>query len=444
MSSNSCTTPSRTVGWRLPRRATTGQSEDLRPSPRGVVRSAPGVPSPVGRVLRPGEPVRRSTCRGHPPAPILRSSPGHGYARGSGSGAGSGRGGMRSIWRGAVSFGLVSIGVKLYSATEDKDIRFHQVHATDGGRVKYKRVCSIDGDEVEYGDIAKGYELPDGQVVVLTDEDFEELPLSTRREVEVLEFVDQDEIDPIMFEKTYYLEPEGPAARPYVLLRDALENAGQVAITKIAIRQRESLAALRVRDGILVLHTMRWPDEIRRPDFAFLDEDISVRPQELKMAEALIGSMTGAFDHTEFTDDYREAMTALLEAKQSGGEVQTVPELEDTGGAVVDLMSALRRSVERARGGAVADSGDDATDDDAEDEAQAATAPARRAPAKGTPAKKAPAKKTAAQKTAAEKPAAKATAATRTAATSTSAKKAPAAKKAADKPPAKRARRSAS
>jgi DNA end-binding protein Ku len=350
---------------------------------------------------------------------------------------------MRSIWRGAVSFGLVSIGVKLYSATEDKDIRFHQVHATDGGRVKYKRVCSIDGDEVEYGDIAKGYELPDGQVVILTDEDFEELPLSTRREIEVLEFVDQDEIDPIMFEKTYYLEPEGPAARPYVLLRDALENAGQVAITKITIRQRESLAAMRVRDGILVLHTMRWPDEIRRPDFAFLDEDISVRPQELKMAEALIGSMTGAFDPTEFTDDYREAMTALLEAKQSGGEVQTVPELGDTGGAVVDLMSALRRSVERARGGAVADSGDDATDDDAEDEAPAATAPARRAPAKRTPAKKAPAKNTPAKKTAAEKPAAKATAATRTATTSTTAKKAPAAKKAADKPPAKRARRSA-
>ena len=262
---------------------------------------------------------------------------------------------MRSIWRGAVSFGLVSIGVKLYSATEDKDIRFHQVHATDGGRVKYKRVCSIDGEEVEYSDIAKGYELPDGQVVILTDEDFDDLPLSTRREIEVLEFVDQDEIDPIMFEKTYYLEPDGPAARPYVLLRDALENAGQVAITKIAIRQRESLAALRVRDGVLVLHTMRWPDEIRRPDFAFLDEDISVRPQELKMAEALIGSMTGEFDPSQFTDDYREAMTALLEAKQSGGEVQQVPEVPDSGAAVVDLMSALRRSVERARGGAADD-----------------------------------------------------------------------------------------
>ncbi len=335
---------------------------------------------------------------------------------------------MRSIWRGAVSFGLVSIGVKLYSATEDKDIRFHQVHAADGGRVKYKRVCSIDGEEVEYSDIAKGYELPDGQVVILTDEDFDELPLSTRREIEVLEFVAQDEIDPIMFEKTYYLEPDGPAARPYVLLRDALENAGQVAITKIAIRQRESLAALRVRDGVLVLHTMRWPDEIRRPDFGFLDEDISVRPQELKMAEALISSMTGEFDAGEFTDDYREAMTALLEAKQSGGEVQQVPEVEDTGGAVVDLMSALRRSVERARGGSSGAA-------DADAEADAAEAPdaeaSERAPAKrAATAKKAPAKKAAA------KPAEKTTAA------KTGAEK-PAAKKTADKPPAKRARRSA-
>jgi DNA end-binding protein Ku len=337
---------------------------------------------------------------------------------------------MRSIWRGAVSFGLVSIGVKLYSATEDKDIRFHQVHAADGGRIKYKRVCSIDGEEVEFSDIAKGYELPDGQVVILTDEDFEQLPLSTRREIEVLEFVDQDEIDPIHYEKTYYLEPDGPAVRPYLLLRDALENAGQVAITKIAIRQRESLAAMRVLDGVLVLHTMRWPDEIRRPDFAFLDEDITVRPQELQMAEALIGSMSGKFDPTEFTDDYREAMTALLEAKQSGGEVQQVPETADTGGAVVDLMSALRRSVERARGGGAAD---DSADDSADDEA---------APAKKAPAKKAPAKKSA---TAKADPAEKAPAKKTAAAKKTTAKKAaPAEKKtASDKPPAKRARRSA-
>ena len=350
---------------------------------------------------------------------------------------------MRSIWRGAVSFGLVSIGVKLYSATEDHDIRFHQVHAADGGRVKYKRVCSIDGEEVEYGDIAKGYELPDGQLVVLTDADFEELPLSSRREIEVLEFVDQDQIDPIHFEKAYYLEPDGPATRPYVLLRDALENAGQVAITKIAIRQRESLAALRVREGVLVLHTMRWPDEIRRPDFGFLDEDVAVRPQELQMAEALISSMSGEFDPSEFTDDYREAMTALLEAKQTGGDVQPVPEVADSGAAVVDLMSALRRSVERARGGEEAPA------------APAKAAPAKKAPARKPPAaKKAPpaadddgppATRTTAKKAPAAKKAPPAADDDAPPATRTTAKKAPAAKKAAPsgKPPAKRTRRSA-
>lgn len=333
---------------------------------------------------------------------------------------------MRSIWRGAVSFGLVSIGVKLYSATEDKDIRFHQVHAADGGRVRYKRVCSIDGEELEYSDIAKGYELPDGQMVILTDEDFDDLPLSSRREIDVLQFVPQDEIDPIHFEKTYYLEPDGPATRPYVLLRDALENAGQVAITKIAIRQRESLAALRVREGVLVLHTMRWPDEIRRPDFAFLDEDISVRPQELQMAEALISSMTGEFEPGEFTDDYREAMEALLEAKQTGGEVAQPPEAPDDGAAVVDLMSALRRSVERARGGSADESG------------AAAEEPAKKAPAKRAPAKKAAGADDGGGASA-KKPAAKKAAAKKTAAKSTAAKTSPAKKTA----PAKRARRSA-
>ncbi|MPQ96982.1 Ku protein [Modestobacter sp. I12A-02628] len=309
---------------------------------------------------------------------------------------------MRSIWRGAVSFGLVSIGVKLYSATEDHDIKFHQVHRTDGGRVKYKRVCSVDGAEIEYGDIAKGYELPDGQLVVLTDADLDELPLSTRREIEVLQFVDQAQIDPVHFEKTYYLEPDPSAVRPYVLLRTALENAGQVAITKIAIRQRESLAALRVLDGVLVLHTMRWPDEIRTPDFGFLDEDVEVRPQELTMAESLISTMAGDFDAAAFTDDYREAMAALLEAKQSGGEVREAPEAtDDDGAAVVDLMSALRRSVERARGG---DAPAEPAAEPVADEAPAAPArkATKRAPAQepaadaddaAAPAKKAPAKR---------------------------------------------------
>ncbi|MGY1709702.1 Ku protein [Geodermatophilus sp. SYSU D00758] len=350
---------------------------------------------------------------------------------------------MRSIWRGAVSFGLVSIGVKLYSATEDKDIRFNQVHATDGGRIKYKRVCSIDGEEVEYRDIAKGYELPDGQLVILTDEDFDELPLATRREIEVLQFVDQEEIDPIHFEKTYYLEPDGPATRPYVLLRDALENAGRVAITKIALRQRESLAALRVREGVLVLHTMRWPDEIRRPDFAFLDEDVAPRPQELQMAEALIGSMTGDFDPTEFTDDYRVAMTALLEAKQTGGDVQPLPETADSGAAVVDLMSALRRSVEAARGGAAEEPPATRTP------AKKATAPrkataSRRGAASSSGDGEAPARRTA-RKATAEKPAAEKATARKATAKKATARKATAKKPTAgtDEQPAKRARRSA-
>ncbi len=311
---------------------------------------------------------------------------------------------MRSIWRGAVSFGLVSIAVKLYSATEDHDVKFHQVHKADGGRVKYRRVCSVDGEEIEYADIAKGYELPDGQLVVLTDADLDELPLGSKHEIEVLQFVDQSEIDPVHFEKTYYLEPEGAATRPYVLLRTALEKAGQVAITKIAIRQRESLAALRVRDDVLVLHTMRWPDEIRTPSFGFQDEDITAKPAELAMAESLISTMSGSFDATAFTDDYKEAMTALLEAKLAGGQVtRPVETEEDDGGAVVDLMSALRRSVERAGQGKA---GEDATAG-ADPEADAAETPAKKAPAKKAAATKAPAKKAAAKKAPAKKAAAK-------------------------------------
>ncbi|KQS71548.1 DNA repair protein [Modestobacter sp. Leaf380] len=314
---------------------------------------------------------------------------------------------MRSIWRGAVSFGLVSIAVKLYSATEDHDVKFHQVHATDGGRVKYRRVCSVDGEEIEYRDIAKGYELPDGQLVVLTDADMDELPLGSKHEIEVLQFVDQSEIDPVHFEKTYYLEPEGTATRPYVLLRSALENAGQVAITKIAIRQRESLAALRVRDGVLVLHTMRWPDEIRAPEFGFLDEDVTAKPAELAMAESLISTMSGTFDPTAFTDDYKEAMAALLEAKQAGGDVVRPEESaeDEDDGSVVDLMSALRRSVEKAGKKPAADDGADAS----AEEAPAERAPAKKAPAKkaaakkAAPAKKAPAKKAPAEKAAASK-----------------------------------------
>src|SRR5438309_1987156 len=200
---------------------------------------------------------------------------------------------MRSIWKGAISFGLVTIPVKLYSATEQRDVSFHQVHREDGGRVKFKRVCSVDGEEVPYADVAKGYELPTGDMVVLTDEDFADLPLTTSRRIDVLQFVPADQVDPILFNKSYYLEPDAAGAKPYVLLRDALERSGKVAIVKIALRQRESLATLRVRDGVFVLEMMLWPDEIREPQFGFLDDDIDVRPQELSKAESLIDTLSG-------------------------------------------------------------------------------------------------------------------------------------------------------
>ncbi|HST67724.1 MAG TPA: Ku protein, partial [Mycobacteriales bacterium] len=212
---------------------------------------------------------------------------------------------MRAIWKGAVSFGLVSIPVKLYTATEEKDVSFHQVHREDGGRIRYKRVCQIDGEEVAYADIAKGYELPSGETVVITDEDLADLPLASSRVVDVLSFVPLEQVDPIYFAKSYYLEPDKTATKSYVLLRDALEKAESVALVKVAIRTRESLATLRVREGVLVLETMVWPDEVRTPDFGFLDEDISVRPQELSMAESLIESMSADFDPDQYHDEYR-------------------------------------------------------------------------------------------------------------------------------------------
>ncbi|NUP65278.1 MAG: Ku protein [Nonomuraea sp.] len=255
---------------------------------------------------------------------------------------------MRSIWKGAISFGLVTIPVKLYSATEQKDVSFHQVHRDDGGRIRYKRVCTLDGEEVPYADIAKGYELATGEMVVLTDEDFEDLPLTTSRRIDVLQFTPAEQIDPIYFAKSYFLEPDAQGAKPYVLLRNALESSGQVAVVKVALRQRESLATLRVRDGVFVLETMLWPDEIRTPDFGFLEEDIEVRAQELKMAESLISTMESDFDPSEYHDTYREALQQVIEAKVAGKEV-IAPREEEEAGPAVDLMAALRASVDAAK-----------------------------------------------------------------------------------------------
>jgi DNA end-binding protein Ku len=293
--------------------------------------------------------------------------------------------------------------VKLFSATEEHDIRFHQVHREDGGRIKYKRTCSVDGQEVSYDQIAKGLELDNGETVILTDEDFAQLPLKSSREIDVLEFVPDSQVDPVMYAKTYYLEPEGKATKPYVLLREALKSTDRVAIVKVALRQRESLAALRVRDDVIVLQMLLWPDEVRQPDFGFLDDDVELRPQELQMASSLVESMAGDFDPAEFHDEYREALQSLIEAKEGRAETVATPgEKTERTGQVVDLMSALRASVERAKSGRGAE----------QEEPAAAKTAAKKAPAAKAAAKKAPAKKTAAKKTAAKKtPAAKKTAA---------------------------------
>ncbi|MEU4644366.1 Ku protein [Micromonospora sp. NPDC047465] len=315
---------------------------------------------------------------------------------------------MRAIWKGAVSFGLVSIGVRVYSATEEKDIRFHQVHRDDGGRIRYKRTCQVCGEEVTYDDIAKGYDIGGGEMVILTDEDFADLPLSTSHAIDVLEFVPAEQVDPILYNKAYFLEPEGTATKPYVLLRDALADSERVAIVKVALRQREQLATLRVREGVLLLNTMLWPDEIRSPDFGFLDEDLKVRPPELAMASSLIDSMAGEFEPDAFTDDYRAALQEVIDAKVEGREVVQPEEVEEAPAAAVDLMAALKASVERAkaaRGEAPAGGGGEPTPISAARSAQkkAAEKKAAKAPAKKAAEKKAAPKKTAAKKAAPKK-----------------------------------------
>ncbi len=259
---------------------------------------------------------------------------------------------MRSMWKGAVSFGLVMIPVKLYAATETKDIAFRQVHREDGGRIRFRRFCSIEDAEVPYEDVAKGFELPDGEVVILTEEDMADLPLPTTRSIEVVQFTPAEQLDPILFNRSYYVEPETAGARAYCLLRDALEESGKVAIAQVALRQRESLAILRVREGVLVLETLLWPDEVRAPAFPFLDEDIDVRPQELRMAGSLIESMTVDFDPDEYHDNYREALQELVNAKVEGREVVQPEVAQESTGDTSSLADALRASLAAARGGA--------------------------------------------------------------------------------------------
>jgi len=287
---------------------------------------------------------------------------------------------MRSIWKGAITFGLVNVPVKVYSATEDHDVSLHQVHDKDGGRIRYKRVCELDGEVVEYAHIAKAFD--DGErTVVLTDADMALLPAERSREIDVVEFVPSDQVDPIMFEKSYYLEPDSKSVKAYALLRRTLEETDRTAIVQFALRQKTRLGALRVRGDVLMLQSLLWDDEVREAKFPSLDEKVSITDKELQMSQALVASFESDFSPEKFTDDYQEQLRELIEAKlEKGDAVDTAETFGDAaegegGGEVLDLMEALRRSVEKNR---------EATKGASSGKAAASKKPA----AKKTPAKK--------------------------------------------------------
>ncbi len=259
---------------------------------------------------------------------------------------------MRAIWKGAISFGLVNVPVKLYSATSSHDLSLHQVHDEDGGRIRYERRCEVCRQVVAYKNIDKAYD--DGtQTVVLTKDDIASLPAEKSREIDVVEFVPADQIDPLRLDSSYYLEPEERALKPYTLLRRTLEETDRAAIVHFALRQRTRLGVLRVRDDALVLQTMLWDDEVRQPAFEVLENESKVTAKELKMAEQLVDSLAGDLDTADFSDEYQEQLQALVEAKLEQGDTLDTEKTfgvseEDTedGGEVVDLMEALKRSVD--------------------------------------------------------------------------------------------------
>ena len=316
---------------------------------------------------------------------------------------------MRAMWSGVVAFGLVSVPVKLYAATEDHDVHFHQVHTADGGRVKMVRTCSIDGEKLELSEISSAFDVGGGEMVVMSQADFDGLPVAGKDEIEVLEFVPADQVDPVLFDRSYYLEPEPRGLKPYVLLREALQRTDRTALVRVVLRTRSQLAALRVRDDVLVLQTLLWPDEVRAADFPVLAGATDVRTQEIAMAESLVESLSGDFDPRAYRDEYREALVAVIDAKAAGGAT-TVPTPDpastDGGGVVLDLMEALRESVARSRdGGGAAGSSTGARRSASSNGAPAkkrATA-AKKAPAKKSVAKEAPAKKSVAKEAPAKK-----------------------------------------
>jgi DNA end-binding protein Ku len=262
---------------------------------------------------------------------------------------------MRAIWTGAITFGLVNVPVKVYSATEDHDVSLHQVHDEDGGRIRYQRRCEIDGKVIPYEHIVKAYD--DGErTVILTAEDLASLPAERSREIDVVEFVPNDQLDPLMFDRSYYLEPDSKSLKAYALLRKTLEDEERTAIVEFALRQKTRLGALRVRGNLLVLQTLLWHDEIREADFPSLDQTPRITDRELQLSSALMESFAGDFEPEKFSDDYQDELRKLIDAKLEQGEsvdtAATFGEEEEAakgGGEVIDLMEALQRSVERSR-----------------------------------------------------------------------------------------------
>ncbi len=253
----------------------------------------------------------------------------------------------RTMWKGAISFGLVSIPIRLYPATEEKSLHFNQLHDADYGRIKYKRVCAKCGEEIPFEHIVKGYEYEKGRYVVLDDEDFDAVPVDSSRAIDIVQFVQLENIDPIYFQKSYYLVPEETGVKAYTLLRQAMSEDGRVGIAKVAFRDKEHLAALRFKDNVFILETMYWPDEIRAADFDELDKEVKVRPQEVQMAKSLIENLTEDFKPEEFRDEYREALLGVVEKKAAGEQIEVAEEPAAT--RVVDLMEALKASVEATK-----------------------------------------------------------------------------------------------
>lgn len=296
---------------------------------------------------------------------------------------------MRSIWKGAITFGLVNVPVKVYSATEDHDLPLHQVHDKDGGRIRYQRRCEICGAIVQYADIDKAFD--DGnRTVVLTDDDLATLPSERSKEIDVVEFVPTAQIDPIMLDRSYFLEPDSSSPKAYVLLRRTLEETDRTAIVLFSLRQKTRLAALRVRGDVLMLQTLLWDDEVREARFPSLDASVRIGAKELEMSRSLIDSFAADFSPENFTDEYQEQLRTLIEAKLEQGDALSTAETfgedeedgeeEGEGGEVLSLMDALKRSIAENRSSAK-----------------------KKAANKSTPTKAAPAKKPAAKKKAASK-----------------------------------------